>query len=560
MIIPFKLRTEPMEHQFRALEFIEGKPYYALLMEQGTGKTFVEIVDYARRFCNGLLDGALVEAPNGVQANWVRRELPKHWPSEIPLHAAAWYSGANKKELEAMEGIMVPNGGKAFRLLAMNYESLNTAAGFEAAVRFLKSLGPKAGMTGDESQRFKSPSAGRTKKIHLLKPLAPALRSIMSGTPIVKCPWDAFSQFSFLNERILGTTSYWAFKSEYARLLPPGHGLLRHIEMRLRPGVESRNAYRVAHIQDPNARAEALKEIVDRELSRKTPQIVDRDPVTNLPLWRNLDKLDRMIDAWSFRVLKKDCLDLPDKVYDTVFFKMTPTQRRTYDKLRDELRLELESGEIAPVERLGAMTKLSQVTSGYFLVPGTDVQQRIMPLEKNPKVDVFVEEAQTSVENGESVIVWARFQKELQDIARVLDDLRAKAPEDEKHLWVYAEYHGMIGSKTARQEAIDDFEAGRARFFLSQQAAGGTGLTLIAAASMATSMHVIYYSNTFGGEDRWQSEDRAHRIGQEKTVRYTDICAEDSIDEDVQLALRAKVDVAAMITGDTRRAAELLLH
>ena len=560
MIIPFSFRIEPYEHQYRALEFVEGKPYYALLMEQGTGKTLVEIVDYARRFVNGQLDGALVEAPNGVQANWVRRELPRHWPVEVPYAAAAWSSGMSKAETERMKEFLQPNEGRAFRILTMNYESLNTETGYAAAIAFLASLGPKAGMTGDESQRFKTPGAGRTKKILKLKPLAPALRSIMSGTPIVKCPWDAFSQFSFLSDAILGTTSYTAFKAEYARLLPPGHGLLRHIEMRLRPGIEARNAYRVQHILGSEERAAALKEIVDRELSFKAPQIVERDPTTGLPLWRNLDRLDRLLDAWSFRVLKKDCLDLPEKVYSTTLFQMTATQRRAYEKLRDELRLELEDGDIAPVQRLGALTKLSQITSGYFLVPGTDVQQRIMPLEKNPKVAVFLEELETCLENGESIIVWARFQAELQDIARILQEKASKAPEAEKGWWTFAEYHGQIGSKTARQAAIDDFEAGRARIFLSQQAAGGTGLTLIAAASLARSMTVVYYSNTFGGEDRWQSEDRAHRIGQEKTVRYIDICAEDSIDETVQLALRAKVDVAAMITGDARRAAEVLLH
>ena len=43
--------------------------------------------------------------------------------------------------------------------------------------------------------------------------------------------------------------------------------------------------------------------------------------------------------------------------------------------------------------------------------------------------------------------------------------------------------------------------------------------------------HVIYYSNGYDLEKRLQSEDRAHRIGQKKSVTYVDIMAEDTVDE-----------------------------
>lgn len=548
--LPFELPSAPYEHQWQALAFAEPKPLYALLMEQGTGKTPVVIWDCARRYVRGQLAGMLVLAPNGVQSNWVLRELPKHTPRAIQWQAASWSADNNKRQQAAVDDLFAPAGDR-LRFLAMNWEALNTEDGFERALEFLKMLDRLAGMAGDESQRIKNNAAKRSKAAHKLKPYAPALRVIMSGTPIVKSPWDAFSQFGLLSQKILETTSYTAFKAEYAELLPPGHGLLRHITDRLRPKAEA--AFR--HILEQSEREtdpdkkrvlkNSYEHWVEDWLSKRSPQLVARDPLTGQPKWKNLERLERLIAPYSFRVLKKDCLDLPEKVYSTRWFKMTAKQANVQETLKQELRLILDDGTIEPVHRLAALNKLAQVSSGYFLVPGTDVQQRIMPLEKNPKMKVLLEEVESCLEAGESMIIWARYQAELRDIALSLSDMVRRDGN-----WKFVEYHGDIGSKTARQEAIDEFESGAARVFLSQQQAGGTGLTLIAAGSMAKSMSVIYYSNTFGLEDRVQSEDRAHRIGQDKSVRYVDILGEGTIDPEVLKNLQAKMDIAAMITGD----------
>lgn len=571
--LPWELPTVPYQHQWQALAFCDGRPFYALLMEQGTGKTPVVAWDLARRFVRGEVSGALVMAPNGVQSNWVLRELPTHMPRAVPWQAAAWHSGANKKQQAAVDDLFAPAGDR-LKILTMNWEALNTEAGYEIAAAFLKSMGRGAAMAADESQRIKNTRAGRTKAAFKLKPHALALRIIMSGTPIVKSPWDAFSQFGFLSTSILQTTSYYAFKAEYAELLPAGHGLLRHIADRLRPQVEGKFArvkegaeallLAADETADPVRKAQLLERakleinryqtLVEEELQKRTPQLVAKDPLTGLPKWRNLAKLDALIAPHAFRVLKKDCLDLPEKIYTTRWFKMTAKQAGVQELLKNELRLVLADGTIEPVARLAALNKLAQVSSGYFLVPGTDIQQRIMPLEKNPKMAVLMEEVETCLENGESVLIWARYQAELRDIAIALNDLKAK----QDNTWTYAEYHGDIGSKTARQQAIDDFESGKARVFLSQQQAGGTGLTLIAKASMAATMSVIYYSNTWALEDRLQSEDRAHRIGQSKSVRYVDILGEGTIDLSIVEALKAKIDVAQMVTGDARRAAAAL--
>ena len=76
---------------------------------------------------------------------------------------------------------------------------------------------------------------------------------------------------------------------------------------------------------------------------------------------------------------------------------------------------------------------------------------------------------------------------------------------------------------------------------------GGYGITLTAANT------VIYYSNGYDLEKRLQSEDRAHRIGQKKSVTYVDMIAEKTVDEKIVKALRKKIDIASEILGEELR-------
>ena len=76
---------------------------------------------------------------------------------------------------------------------------------------------------------------------------------------------------------------------------------------------------------------------------------------------------------------------------------------------------------------------------------------------------------------------------------------------------------------------------------------GGFGLTLTAANT------VIYYSNSYDLELRVQSEDRAHRIGQENKVTYVDLLSPGTIDEKIVGALRSKIRIADQILGEDVR-------
>lgn len=487
-----KFKTQPYRHQLDCLNKFGRTEYFALLAEQGTGKTWIIINNIADLWANEDCDTVLVLAPNGVQNNWTRLELPAHMPEWVRYRAQEWSPVQTKRNLQKLNNLFLSAGSGELRILAMNWEALQTDRGFAFAEKFACS-GRRLMIVADESDAMKNPSALRTKRLMKLRKYS-HWRRIMTGTPINNAPFDAYSQFNFLDEDILGTTSFYAFKAEYAEMLGSENRLVRNIQ----------------------------------RSTGRAPQIVARRD--GRPVYRNLDKLAALIAPYSFRVLKEDCLDLPKKIYKTLVFEMTPQQKAAYRIARDECRIIFE-GDTTPFSKLVAVTKLSQITSGYFLHPAATEPVRIPG--DNPKLDILVERVCKLAEQGKKTIVWARFRVEIADIVERLKAEKLKV----------VEYHGGV-KRGDRITAIEDFTNADAEVFVGNQQAGGRGITLV------SSHNVIYFSNDFSLRNRAQSEDRAHRIGQEEDVTYYNIVAKNTIDEKVIRTLTNKQDIADAILNE----------
>jgi len=485
------MKTQGMKHQLDALQRMVGRKTYALFMEQGTGKTWTLLADAERLYAKGTIDTVLVVAPNGVHLNWVNREIPAHMEGNIV--ARAWRSGAGVRHMKSLEELFRPRReGESvpLRFLAVNIDALVTKKGYEFCERFL--LSGNALILLDESSRIKNPDAARTKALMRLRRYCKGAR-IASGTPVTNSPVDVFAQMEFLESGLLGTTSYRAFVSEYADVLPNTHPLMQNMVRR-------------------NPRAAFA-------------QIIARNP-DGSPRWRNLDKLQKLLEPQSFRVLKKDCLDLPEKIYKTITFELNSDQQKAYDKMQDELRIDLGDNTELPVSELAALIKLQQITSGYVNTP---MGVRYVS-DENPRLKSFMD----AVEDVDGkFIVWARFREELDAIRDALTDAGIAC----------VQYHGGV-SRDDREAAVDQFQNGDVRVFVGQPQSGGIGLTLTAAET------VFYFSNDFNLETRLQSEDRAHRIGTRRNVVYIDIAAESTIDEQIARNLQRKKRTAAIVLGD----------
>lgn len=600
-------KTKPFAHQLTGLNLMKGRPHFANLCEMGTGKSWMHVNEIAQLWGEGKLQGVLIFAPKGVHSNWIVSEIPKHMPDWVFHISREWNADSRKDQERWCDDILRPapatttasHGGRLpLRVLAMNWESLQAQRGLDYAVNFAHMFSGSLMVICDEAQRIKNPSAVRTKALQrkIRRHSIPAgYRRISSGSIVLQGPFDLYAPFSFLDENILQTTSYFAFKTEYAELLQPGNKLLDHI---VKAKVKMSGSDRQSLLQNmsslsamlhKNGRGDLIEtfslaesamegqewEQLARHLqslresfnpaannARKSialdtvrhiesvigahhtrvqqassnphrlPQIVAKNK-EGQPKYKNLERLRGLIEPHSYRVLKKDCLDLPQKIYTQTWFKMTAAQERAYDKMKEECRMVLTDGTIAPVNKLGSLMKLSQICSGFLIEPITKNIIKLMEDEDNPKLQLLDARLEDNVDVERKSIVWARFTEEIEQIKRLCG----------KHGWSYCVYDGRT-NKDARTLARQQFQEGELDVFIGQQQAGGTGITL------TRSSRVFYYSNSFALEDRVQSEDRPHRIGQTEDVVYEDLLCDGTVDVKITAALRAKQEIAAIITGD----------
>lgn len=246
--------------------------------------------------------------------------------------------------------------------------------------------------------------------------------------------------------------------------------------------------------------------------------------------YRNIEELQARLDGWSYRIRKADCLDLPEKVYVTVPVPLAPDQRAAYKELRDNFIVEIDGGMVEAAMAITRLLRLQQIVCGRA-VTDAGVKRFI-----HSRVITCVDLVESA--SGKT-IVWSRF---LEDIDNISEELKQRGIG-------HITYDGR--SKN-RMDLVTQFRKDEnCRVFVGQPASGGIGLNLEVANT------VIYYSNDYNAEVRWQSEDRAHRIGQVNKVTYIDLVAPGTIDTKILAALKNKKNVAAMVV-DPDQLAELL--
>jgi len=241
--------------------------------------------------------------------------------------------------------------------------------------------------------------------------------------------------------------------------------------------------------------------------------------------YENENELMEQIAPYVFKAFKADCLDLPPKVYQRRTVEMVPAQKAKYNELKGSLRLDgLETST-----PLDLMLRLHQIAGGSLpsVTDGVTTYEDI----GNAKIAELLNIAEDCA--GQSIIVWCAYRHE---VNRVVDTLAAQYG---RHSVV--EIHGGIDEK-GRAESVAAIQSRTARFLVGIAASGGVGVTATAASV------VVYYSNNFSYINRVQSEDRAHRIGQTRTVTIVDLVAAGTIDETILEALDAKTDLARWVS------------
>ena len=471
----YKFKTKPYAHQMTALEKSWNRETYAYFMEMGTGKTKVLIDNLAMLYDKGKVNGALIIAPKGVVGTWYNNEIPTHLPAHITHETVLWKSAITKKQQEKLDVLFQP--GEDLHMLIMNVEAFSTTKGMNFAYKFLASH--RTLMAIDESTTIKTPTAKRTKNI--LKLAASAIyRRIMTGSPVTKNPLDLYTQCDFLSPWLLDFTSYYAFRNRYAEM-------------------------KTLHMHG-------------RQI-----QVVNG--------FKNLGELSDKLKDFSYRVLKEDCLDLPDKIFIKRQISLTPDQRKLYEQMKKEAIAVLKGKQSTTVNTLTQLMRLQQITCGHFTADDGATQ----PIPNNRITELM----DVLEETEGKAIIWAHYQY---DITNIIEAVSKKYGPGS-----IVDYYGLTPQEE-RQPNIKRFQDDpKCRFIVGTPSTGGYGITLTAANT------VIYYSNGYDLEKRLQSEDRAHRIGQKKSVTYVDLMADDTVDEKIVKALRKKINIASEVLGEELR-------
>ncbi|HTR53360.1 MAG TPA: DEAD/DEAH box helicase [Kofleriaceae bacterium] len=231
------------------------------------------------------------------------------------------------------------------------------------------------------------------------------------------------------------------------------------------------------------------------------------------------------------RRTKEQCLDLPDKMFADVMVELPQWQRSLYDDVRDSIVAELrtmtgEQYKVFASTALVRLTRLAQLASNPALIAPTETRTP----GKWAELDSILGDIMSVP--GRKVILWSIYVETIEALAKR-----------------YAAHHPVTiygAVEATERQAIagrfqDDAET---RLMIANPAAAGTGFTLTAAA------FTIYESLSWRYDYYAQSQDRNHRIGQDKTVTYIRVIAADTIDEAMVEALRRKADMAADLLGD----------
>lgn len=241
--------------------------------------------------------------------------------------------------------------------------------------------------------------------------------------------------------------------------------------------------------------------------------------------YQNLDILHEWLQELSTRVLKEDVLDLPPKLFGKLEYVASDYQKQIYEDLKtDYIHIFKDGRTITADLAIVRMMRFQQLLAGYL--PDDNGEPSQLLEKTNFRLDCL---DQNATHLGTQGIVWTRF---LKDIDLIKDMWGKKA----------VTYDGRLTDDELERNK-KSFQAGDVQWFIGNSQMSSS-LTLHMAHT------VFFYTNSHKLRDRLQAEDRAHRAGLTHSVDYRDIISDMPIDRNIVEALRNKLDISRIITGD----------
>lgn len=466
----YTFKTKPYDHQVEALDYSREHDNFLLADEQGLGKTKQAIdiaIDRKGRFKHCLI----VACVGGLKWNWKKEVVThSHEGSHIIGHRI------NRNGAEVIDGLK-----KRYEDLMRNHEEyflitdIRTLAdkNIRSAIREMCISGEIGMVVVDEIHKCKNPTSMFGEVLNGPKSSGTFLNSYyrlaMTGTPLLNNPVDMYSTLKWLGEE---QHTFSDFKSYYCEM-------------------EGTDGFRITG-------------------------------------YKHMDELQGLIDSVTLRRLKKDVLDLPEKVFINEYVDMSAKQTTIYNEIKTGLiedidKIVLSNHPLADIIRLRQATSYPPIlsTSGDI----------------GAKFERALELIEEAVENGDKVIVYSNW-------TDVTTPFYANCKKYKPAL--------VTGKIKNKQDHIESFlNDPDCHVIIGTIASLGTGYTLTAATT------IIFLEDPWTQGDKDQAVDRAHRIGAKGTITvYTLIC-KNTVDERVEQIVAKKgimsnvlIDRDSIVAGD----------
>ena len=357
---------EPFLHQLKARRICHDRNInnFAYLMEMGTGKTITAIMDLMILHHEKGVDNCVIFAPKSVYRNWYKEITEFVAPEKTKYAISTWDPSLKDPVTKAKLTDLLEKGVVPLNIFLMNIEAISSPKGVKFLEKYLSVQDKtKTMMIVDESTVIKTHNAKRTKNlIKLAKDIN--YKRILTGTPVTKSPLDIYTQFAFLDPKILGQSNYYAFRARYAKIInrPTSGG--RHFPL-----------------------------------------------ITG---YQRLDELEQKIYSAAFRVKKEECVDLPEKIYMKRFIPMSEKQLVAYESLRRNAMFIFNDKTTTTVNRFSQIVKLHQVCCGFTINDHGEIHD--LPNKRYDELLDVLEEVDGKV------IIWATYRHNIETITNKLKE------------------------------------------------------------------------------------------------------------------------------------------
>ena len=454
------------KHQQDVLDRAKDKQSFAFFLETGTGKTILTLENMIYLYKQKKIGACIITAPKTVlRPVWLK--TLEEYIYDIPFYCFQWIGSISDHQSSVLTSILRQDADPSrFPIFLINIEAFSYNKIYDLVTRVMRHW--YTAWIIDESTTIKSPSTKRTKGILKISHLAEYKR-ILSGYPVLKSPDDLYAQIQFLGPHLIPQKSFYVFRNEFCI----------------------------------------------------TQQIDNRITVVKGP--KNIEQLNGLIQPFSARVLKKDCLDLPDKLKTIRYIEMTDEQKRYYKQMKHEGYVTLKNSE----EKVFASTLLVQLNKLHQIANGLINAKIPVNCDKyNTLSEIIQNEIPT-----QQIVIWATFVENLFIIEKHLNEKRISCKV-------------IRGAGPESVKIEEDFISGKFQCLICNPAGFRFGH------NWTNANYSIYFNNSFSLEHRIQSEDRLHRIGQRNIVTYIDLVTDSTIEEKILKVLEKNHSVGAAILKD----------